>query len=164
MVRATQRRRDIASPQCAYEFRQPALLNRFNNSTKVIWPRSVTRPAYSNLPYDFNYFANRDSETSRNYDFAISEELHVPNVPVHYKYSEAIALGIRGIYKKPLCAGLYAWVVPTIFSPSKKVTSTFLPGFPSPTFFDSLYLLSPLKSFTKNSAFRSFRPISTPFC
>src|SRR5712672_590266 len=100
MVRATQRRRDIASPQCAYEFRQPALLNRFNNSTKVIWPRSVTRPAYSNLPYDFNYFANPDSETSRNYDFAISEEFHVPNVPVHHKYSEAIALGIGGIYKK----------------------------------------------------------------
>src|SRR6266576_3730787 len=69
-----------------------------------------------------------------------------------------------GYTKNPLCLGLYACVVPTIFSPSKKVTSTFLPGFPSSTFFDSLYLLSPLKSFTKNSAFSSFKPISTLFC
>ncbi len=43
---------------------------------------------------------------TRNVEFAASEELHVSHVPVHHKYPQTIALGIRGKYKKPFAVGI----------------------------------------------------------
>src|ERR1700693_3279137 len=41
--------------------------------------------------------------------FAALEELHVSYVPVHHKYPQIVALGIRGEYKKPFALGIISW-------------------------------------------------------